>query len=104
MSDAAAAIEAGVLEHALHQPVQGAAGGGDAVAGRAGVAVARQVGLVGEQIGIADDDVQRRAQLVRHVGDELGLQAVGLAQAVRGAAAVSRSWWRRSVTSRAMHW
>ena len=78
--DVAAAIEARVLEDALDQAVQGTAGGGDAVEEERRVAVARQVRLVGEQVGVADDDVQRRAQLVRHVGDELGLQAVRLAQ------------------------
>src|SRR3546814_2387140 len=49
------------------------------IAGIAVVAVAAElaVQLVQHDLGKTDDGVERRAQLVTHVGEELGLGAVG---------------------------
>ena len=44
----------------------------------------RQLAVALKQLAQTDDDVQGRAQLVRDVGDESGLQAVVLAQAIIG--------------------
>src|SRR5690606_8012823 len=67
---------------------EGAAGGGDvlevaAALGEAGGVVAGGVLALGdleEEFGEADDRVQRRAEFVADVGDELALEAVGLVE------------------------
>ena len=44
----------------------------------------------GEQVDVADHDVERRAQLMRHGADELRLQATGSAQALDQARVLQR--------------
>src|SRR3546814_12183191 len=58
------------------------------IAGIAVVAVAAElaVQLVQHDLGKTDDGVERRAQLVPHVGEELGLGAVGGLRLVRSEA------------------
>ena len=44
---------------------------------------------VGQQVGVAHDDVERRAQLVRHGGHEVGLEPAGRGQVVDQARVLS---------------
>ena len=67
---------------------------------------AEVLGLLLQHLAVADDGVERRAQLVAHVGQELGLVAVGLlelpalvldlAEEARVLDGQRRLGWRRS--------
>ena len=57
-------------------------------------------GALGEQVGVAGDDVERRAQLVRHGRDELGLEPARRLQVARSGAR-SRARWRWRARCRA---
>ena len=58
----------------------------------------RSAGLLLQQLAVADDGVERRAQLVGHVGEELGLVLAGdfelAALAARSRGRAGRSGWR----------
>ena len=67
-------LDAGEVENVVEDPQQTAARRADA---SQHVALARAPGLVLEQLGQAQHGVERRADLVAHVGEEFGLGAVG---------------------------
>ena len=63
------------VEDVVDQPEQVLAGGVDLLQVGDEVVCAEILGLFLEHLAVADDGVQRRAQLVGHVGQELGLVA-----------------------------
>ena len=84
MQRRAARFEARVLEHLVDEVEQRARVALHALDGVLLQGRERGRGVAREYLAQADDDVQGRAQLVAHVGDEGRLQAVVLAQAVVG--------------------
>ena len=67
-------LDAGEVENVVEDPQQTAARRADA---SQHVALARAPGLVLQQLGQAQHGIERRADLVAHVGEEFGLGAVG---------------------------
>ncbi len=73
----AAGLDLGEVQDPVHLPQEMLAARVDVLgigsdAGRVGRLIA-----IGHQLGEADDRVQRGAELVAHIGEELGLRAVG---------------------------
>ena len=70
-------LDLGEIEHGVDQLQQVLAGRVDLPEVVGELLGAEVGGVLLEHLAVADDGVERRAQLVRHVGQELGLVAVG---------------------------
>jgi hypothetical protein len=71
----AASLDLGMIEHVVEQSEQMLRGGEDSPRVRYGSGL---FGFFDQQLGITNDSVRRRTQLMAHVGQELGLGDVSL--------------------------
>ena len=100
-----AGLDLGDVEDVVDHRQQMLAGRADLLQVADLLAAAVELGVLEQDLAVADDGIERRAQLVAHLGQELGLGAVGALGFVLGVGQLLRAsaWWR-SISRSSSDW
>ena len=100
-----AGLDLGDVEDVVDHREQVLAGSADLLQIADLLAAAVELGVLEQDLAVADDGVERSAQLVAHLGQELGLGAVGALGLVLGVGQLlaSVAWWR-SISRSSSDW